>query len=54
MPGRVFTAWLPEELIERFQALAADEGIPTNRWVRNALDSASTFDTGRDDNGDHV
>jgi hypothetical protein len=52
MPGRVFTAWLPEELIERFQALAADEGIPTNRWVRNALDNASTFDVApSDDDG---
>lgn len=51
MPGRVFTAWLPEELVEKMQSAAAEAGIPTNRWVRDALDVAvSTYEV---PSGDH-
>lgn len=54
MPGRVFTSWLPEELIEQMQTAAADEGIPTNRWVRHALsDAVSTFNATSEEDAGH-
>lgn len=38
MSGRVVSFWLPDELIERVDAAAADAALPRNRWVRYALE----------------
>jgi predicted HicB family RNase H-like nuclease len=54
MPGRVFTAWLPEELVEKMQSAAADAGVSTNRWVMRALDDAvSTFAAASEEDRHH-
>jgi hypothetical protein len=52
-PSRVYSMWLPVDLVEHVDDTARTAGLSRNAFVRSALESASGFGAVADPLGDH-
>lgn len=52
-PSRVYSMWLPVDLVEHVDATARTAGLTRNAFVRGALESATGFGAVTDPLVDH-
>jgi hypothetical protein len=52
-PSRVYSMWLPVDLVDRVDTRAASAGMSRNAYVKGVLESATGPGGGSDPLGDH-